>query len=240
MAEHRTRRGPCRVMRHNPHNAVMHLGHSNGMVTLWTPSQKEAVVKQLCHRAPIEGGFWFFFVCVCMCVYVCVCVCGCVSVYVGVCAWLSHLLPCVMVVICTSCPPLRCSPGRRPHRQCDGHRQHRLLPQGTRMRHLCCAVLCCVVLCCAVLCCVVLCCAVLCCVVLFCAVLCCVVLCCVVLLCAARLTCAHSLSDLVDSFGTFASSVTSRFVLPWVLVCVWLPLPALLFFCSYCDMISCN
>ncbi|KAL8452118.1 hypothetical protein Emag_002521 [Eimeria magna] len=36
--KHNTRRGPCNVMRQNPRNAVMHLGHTKGTVTLWTPN----------------------------------------------------------------------------------------------------------------------------------------------------------------------------------------------------------
>ena len=38
VAQHKTRLGPCSVMRQNPHNAVLHLGHTNGCVTMWTPN----------------------------------------------------------------------------------------------------------------------------------------------------------------------------------------------------------
>eukprot|EP00041_Stephanoeca_diplocostata_P036291 m.1316970 g.1316970 ORF g.1316970 m.1316970 type:complete len:566 (-) comp24840_c0_seq4:3728-5425(-) len=55
VAEHRTKLGPCRVMRQNPYNAVMHLGHTNGTVTLWTPNMSDYVVKTLCHRGPVQG-----------------------------------------------------------------------------------------------------------------------------------------------------------------------------------------
>ena len=44
VAEHRTRLGPVQAMRQNPHNAVMHLGHTNGTVTLWTPNLSKAAV----------------------------------------------------------------------------------------------------------------------------------------------------------------------------------------------------
>lgn len=50
MAQHRTRMGTCDVMRQNPWNAVMHLGHSNGVVSMWTPNMNTPVVKMLCHK----------------------------------------------------------------------------------------------------------------------------------------------------------------------------------------------
>uniref|UniRef100_A0A7S0V4M6 BING4 C-terminal domain-containing protein n=1 Tax=Polytomella parva TaxID=51329 RepID=A0A7S0V4M6_9CHLO len=53
IAEHRTKLGPCGVMRQNPSNAVMCLGHARGCVTMWTPTQTSHVVKLLCHRGPI-------------------------------------------------------------------------------------------------------------------------------------------------------------------------------------------
>lgn len=42
--------GTCDTMRQNPWNGVMHLGHSNGVVSMWTPNVTTAVVKMLCHR----------------------------------------------------------------------------------------------------------------------------------------------------------------------------------------------
>jgi U3 small nucleolar RNA-associated protein 7 len=45
--------GPCRVLKQNPHNAVSHVGHSNGVVTLWSPSAGKALVSMFCHRSPI-------------------------------------------------------------------------------------------------------------------------------------------------------------------------------------------
>lgn len=55
VVEHRTRMGPCRVMRQNPYNGVLHLGHNNGCVTLWTPNMSSYAVKQLCHRGPLTA-----------------------------------------------------------------------------------------------------------------------------------------------------------------------------------------
>jgi U3 small nucleolar RNA-associated protein 7 len=43
-------------MRQNPWNAVLHLGHTNGTVTLWSPNMTQPLVKQLCHVGPLQGG----------------------------------------------------------------------------------------------------------------------------------------------------------------------------------------
>ena len=48
-----TGHGPCKVLKHNPHNAVSHLGHSNGVVTLWSPASSKALVSMFCHKAPV-------------------------------------------------------------------------------------------------------------------------------------------------------------------------------------------
>ncbi len=53
VAQHRTRMGTCDVMRQNPWNAVMNLGHSNGVVSMWTPNMSTPVVKMLCHKVQI-------------------------------------------------------------------------------------------------------------------------------------------------------------------------------------------
>ena len=42
-------------MAQNPHNAVMHLGHGNGTVTLWSPSMTTPLVKMLCHKGPVQA-----------------------------------------------------------------------------------------------------------------------------------------------------------------------------------------
>jgi U3 small nucleolar RNA-associated protein 7 len=55
VAEHRTKLGPCSVLRQNPRNAVIHLGHSNGTVTLWTPNLKEAVVSIFVGRGAVQA-----------------------------------------------------------------------------------------------------------------------------------------------------------------------------------------
>merc|ERR1712038_1061412 len=43
--------GRLDVMCQNPHNAIIHCGHSGGTVTLWSPNVKESLVKMLCHGA---------------------------------------------------------------------------------------------------------------------------------------------------------------------------------------------
>lgn len=55
VAEHRTRQGPCDVMRQNPWNAVLCLGHANGTVTMWTPNLTTPAVRMLCHHGPVRA-----------------------------------------------------------------------------------------------------------------------------------------------------------------------------------------
>ena len=50
IAQHRTKMGPCDVLRHNPYNAVSLLGHAQGVVTMWTPNMTSPAVKMLAHR----------------------------------------------------------------------------------------------------------------------------------------------------------------------------------------------
>lgn len=50
-----TKTGRLDVMCQNPHNAIVHLGHSNGTVTLWSPNQKEALAKMLCHQGAVRS-----------------------------------------------------------------------------------------------------------------------------------------------------------------------------------------
>ena len=55
VSELRTKLGPTTAMAQNPWNAVMHLGHSNGTVTLWSPSMPQPLVKLLSARGPINS-----------------------------------------------------------------------------------------------------------------------------------------------------------------------------------------
>lgn len=51
----RVKGGRLNVMCQNPYNAVVHLGHHNGTVTLWSPSVKEPLVKMLCHSGAVRA-----------------------------------------------------------------------------------------------------------------------------------------------------------------------------------------
>lgn len=55
ISELRTKLGPTTAMTQNAWNAVMHLGHSNGTVTLWSPSMPQPLVKLLSARGPITS-----------------------------------------------------------------------------------------------------------------------------------------------------------------------------------------
>ncbi|KAI1807712.1 BING4CT-domain-containing protein [Daldinia bambusicola] len=39
----------------NPYNAVLHAGHQNGTVTLWSPNSPEPLVKLLAHKGPVRA-----------------------------------------------------------------------------------------------------------------------------------------------------------------------------------------
>ncbi|PSC71469.1 WD40 repeat [Micractinium conductrix] len=51
----RTKQGPCDVMRQNPWNAVLCLGHGNGTVTMWSPNITTPAVRMLCHHGPVRS-----------------------------------------------------------------------------------------------------------------------------------------------------------------------------------------
>jgi len=55
VVRHRTHLGPARSMRQNTRNGVMLLGHSNGTVTLWSPTVKTPLVKICCHPGHVTG-----------------------------------------------------------------------------------------------------------------------------------------------------------------------------------------
>lgn len=41
-------------MKHNRSNAVTHLGHANGVVTLWSPAAGKNLVSMFCHKSPVS------------------------------------------------------------------------------------------------------------------------------------------------------------------------------------------
>lgn len=50
-----TKQGTPVTMAQNPHNAVLHVGHQNGTVSLWSPNNTTPLVKMLCHRGPVRS-----------------------------------------------------------------------------------------------------------------------------------------------------------------------------------------
>lgn len=55
VAQYRTKMGASNAMTHNNYNGVVHCGHKNGTVTLWSPNQGTPLVKMLCHRGEVKG-----------------------------------------------------------------------------------------------------------------------------------------------------------------------------------------
>jgi U3 small nucleolar RNA-associated protein 7 len=55
VADIHTRLGDCDCMRTNPWNALVHLGHKNGVVTMWTPNMPEPAVKMLTHKGSVAA-----------------------------------------------------------------------------------------------------------------------------------------------------------------------------------------
>ncbi|KAF4552692.1 BING4CT (NUC141) domain-containing protein [Elsinoe fawcettii] len=55
VAQTGTKQGTPTALAQNPWNAVSHVGHQNGTVSLWAPSSSTALVKMLCHRGPVRS-----------------------------------------------------------------------------------------------------------------------------------------------------------------------------------------
>ncbi|XP_024028858.1 probable U3 small nucleolar RNA-associated protein 7 [Morus notabilis] len=55
VGNHRTGLGRTDVMRVNPFNGVVALGHSLGTVSMWKPTSSAPLLKVLCHRGPISA-----------------------------------------------------------------------------------------------------------------------------------------------------------------------------------------
>uniref|UniRef100_A0A0B6YVU6 BING4 C-terminal domain-containing protein n=1 Tax=Arion vulgaris TaxID=1028688 RepID=A0A0B6YVU6_9EUPU len=49
-----TKQGRLDIMTVNPQSAIVHLGHPNGAVSMWTPNIKEPVAKILCHASSLR------------------------------------------------------------------------------------------------------------------------------------------------------------------------------------------
>ncbi|KOS19238.1 putative U3 small nucleolar RNA-associated protein 7 [Escovopsis weberi] len=55
VAEMPSRLGQPVSMSHNNYNAIVHVGHQNGTVTLWSPNSSDPLVKLLAHRGPVRS-----------------------------------------------------------------------------------------------------------------------------------------------------------------------------------------
>merc|ERR1712070_729800 len=54
-AQHETHNAARCVMQQNRQNATICRGNNSGLVTMWTPSMPEPVLKMLCHRGPVQS-----------------------------------------------------------------------------------------------------------------------------------------------------------------------------------------
>ncbi|KAI4638340.1 hypothetical protein J4E93_010140 [Alternaria ventricosa] len=50
-----TKLGPATAFAQNSHNAILHVGHQKGLVTLWSPNSATPLVKLLPHRGPVRS-----------------------------------------------------------------------------------------------------------------------------------------------------------------------------------------
>ncbi|KZF19860.1 BING4CT-domain-containing protein [Xylona heveae TC161] len=50
-----TKMGSPTSLTQNPSNAILHMGHQNGSVTLWSPNSTTPLVKLLAHRGPVRS-----------------------------------------------------------------------------------------------------------------------------------------------------------------------------------------
>lgn len=50
-----TRQGSPTAFAQNPYNAILHVGHQNGQVSLWSPNSTDPLVKLLAHRGPVRS-----------------------------------------------------------------------------------------------------------------------------------------------------------------------------------------
>mmetsp|Transcript_18600 Transcript_18600/g.62789 ORF Transcript_18600/g.62789 Transcript_18600/m.62789 type:complete len:512 (-) Transcript_18600:50-1585(-) len=55
-SEHNTKLGSAHCMAQNPQTAVLHLGHSNGVVTLWSPAAPQPLARILAHRGTVTAA----------------------------------------------------------------------------------------------------------------------------------------------------------------------------------------
>lgn len=51
----KTKAGKISVMKQNPYNGVICVGQSNGVVSMWGPTEKSSLASMLCHKAPLSS-----------------------------------------------------------------------------------------------------------------------------------------------------------------------------------------
>ena len=56
VAEFPTRKGSPTALAQNPYNAILHVGHQNGTVSLWSPNSTDPLVKIQAHAGPIRAA----------------------------------------------------------------------------------------------------------------------------------------------------------------------------------------
>ncbi|KAF3933408.1 hypothetical protein ABW19_dt0208307 [Dactylella cylindrospora] len=55
LCEINTKMGTPMSMTQNPRNAIIHVGHAKGVVTLWSPNVSTPLVRMLCHKGPVRA-----------------------------------------------------------------------------------------------------------------------------------------------------------------------------------------
>ncbi|CAM1292207.1 WDR46 (predicted), partial [Pycnogonum litorale] len=55
ISQYPSKLGYLNVMCQNPYNAIVVTGHSNGTISMWSPNNKQPLVKMLCHPRPITS-----------------------------------------------------------------------------------------------------------------------------------------------------------------------------------------
>ncbi|GAB7355695.1 hypothetical protein MBLNU459_g6398t1 [Dothideomycetes sp. NU459] len=55
VAQMPTKQGSPTAFGQNPRNAILHVGHQNGTVSLWSPNDQKPLVKILAHRGPVRS-----------------------------------------------------------------------------------------------------------------------------------------------------------------------------------------
>lgn len=56
VAEYPTRKGTPTALAQNPYNAILHVGHQNGTVSLWSPNSTTPLVKIQAHAGPVRSA----------------------------------------------------------------------------------------------------------------------------------------------------------------------------------------